>query len=83
LTFVIKAVIVITMEFIKKMLSGESEVSCMRVMSMISLLMGGLIAGIGLFKGVDLSELSILAGVFVTSAFAGKAAQAFSEKKGG
>lgn len=63
------------------MLAENSQISSMRVMSLISLTSGIIIAIIGLVKGSNLSEVAILAGVFVGSAFGGKALQKFSETK--
>lgn len=65
---------------LKKLLSEESGVSAMRIMAFISLGLGGVIAVAGLIMKVNLTELSILVGVFVGSAFGGKAIQKFAEK---
>ncbi len=58
------------MKFLKHLFSEHSEVSMMRVMSIISLAIG---AGLA-FMGKDASV-----GVFVYSAFAGKACQKYFE----
>lgn len=68
---------------LRKVLSEESGVSAMRIMAFISLVIGGGIAVAGLIMKVNLTELSILVGVFVGSAFGGKAIQKFAENKGG
>lgn len=67
-------------EYLKKLLSEESGVSAMRLMAFVSLFLGGGIAIAGLIMKVNLTELSILVGVFVGSAFGGKAVQKFAEK---
>lgn len=59
----------------------EPSTSAMRVMSMLSLLFGMAIAIIGIYRNVDLKDLSWLVGIFVTSAFGGKAIQKRFEKK--
>lgn len=69
------------MDTIKKLLSESSDLSCMRAMSLLSLLLAGAIAVIGLIKNVDLSALSLLVGVFVAAAFGGKVGQKFAEVK--
>jgi uncharacterized membrane protein YiaA len=59
---------------------GQDSVSTMRLMSLLSLLVGAVIAFVGLMRGADLKDLSWLVGVFVTSAFGGKAIQKGFEK---
>jgi hypothetical protein len=66
-------------EWLQKLFSENSTVSSMRFMGFIALLLGGVIAIGGLIMRVNLTELSILVGVFVGSAFGGKAAQKFAE----
>lgn len=60
------------MKLIQACFSSSSDVSCMRVMSFISLLIGGYLA----VTGHDTSV-----GVFVMAAFGGKVAQKFAETK--
>lgn len=67
-------------EWLKALLSKEDGVSSMRIMSFISLFFGGGIAIAGLVMRVNLTELSILVGVFIGSSFGGKAIQKFAEK---
>lgn len=55
----------------------------MRVMGMLSLVVGCILAFVGVYKGVDLMGLSALCTVFVGSAFAGKAIQKAQELKAG
>lgn len=66
---------------IKELLDPNSDVSSMRVMSFIALFIAGGLAFTGLIKGVDLSALGVLCGVFVASSFGGKSIQAFAESK--
>ncbi len=61
--------------FLRQMLSASGVVSCMRVMSMVSLFAGIGVAFYGLHDGVEPTGLSMLAGVFVAAAFGGKVAQ--------
>lgn len=64
------------MSFIKEALSPVGNVSCMRLMAMISLGAGIIIAIVGLSLGKDVVALVT---VFITAAFGGKALQSFSE----
>jgi hypothetical protein len=66
--------------FILQMFSEGSQVSSMRVMSMTSLWFGGIVCIFGMYKGVDATQLAVITGVFVTSAFGGKAIQKKYEK---
>lgn len=66
---------------IKDLCTSGSGVSSMRVMSFASLTIGGVLAIVGLAMRVNLTELSLLTGVFVGSAFGGKAAQKFAENR--
>lgn len=50
-------------------------VSIMRVMAMTSLLAGVVVAILGMLRNEDLTQVSLLAGVFVSHAFVGKAVQ--------
>lgn len=65
---------------IRELLSSDSNVSSMRLMSIISLLCGCCVAFFGLYMGRDLIGLSALCGVFVTAAFGGKISQKIMEK---
>lgn len=67
--------------FLKGLFSDNGEVSMMRVMSLIALLIGGALALIGLYLNKDLNQLSMLAGTFVGFAFGGKVGQKFAEIK--
>ena len=60
--------------------SNPNTPSAMRVMSTLSLLIGAGIAFYGLYQKVDPEKLAWLVGVFVTSAFGGKAMQKKYEK---
>lgn len=57
------------------MISNSPLVSSMRVMGIFSLLVGAFLAIAGMYKGLNLLELSALCGVFVGAAFGGKVAQ--------
>lgn len=69
--------------YVRQLCTAGSGVSSMRLMGFISLGVGSVVAIVGLIMRVNLSELAILSGVFVTSAFGGKALQKFAENKGG
>lgn len=62
------------MRFLKNLFSEKSDISAMRVMAMISLLIGGYLA----FTGKDASV-----SIFVLAAFGGKFAQKVVETKDG
>ena len=66
--------------WLSALFSCNDSVSVMRLMSLLSLLAGIAIAIIGMLRGADLKELAWLVGVFVTSAFGGKAMQKGFEK---
>lgn len=69
--------------YLRQLCTAGTGISSMRLMSFISLGVGSVIGIVGLVMRVNLSELAILSGVFVTSAFGGKALQKFAENKGG
>lgn len=58
------------MKFLHDMFSESSDISMMRVMALLSLLIGGYLA----IKGLDTSVM-----IFVTAAFSGKATQKYFE----
>jgi hypothetical protein len=66
---------------LQKMFSSSDEVSEMRVMALVALLVGAGIAFYGLKLDKDLTGLAVLSGVFVGPAFAGKVGQKFVEAK--
>lgn len=68
------------MGVMKSLLSEDGSISSMRIMSIISLVTGAVIAMVGLLRGESLSGLALLTGVFVGAAFGGKAAQKAFEK---
>ena len=68
-------------KFLLALFSSSSEVSTMRVMSVFALVVAAVISIIGIYRGIDLSELATLAGVLVGAAFGGKAMQKFAEVK--
>jgi uncharacterized membrane protein YfcA len=68
-------------KFLKSLFSENSDVSSVRVMSMVSLLIAGYIGVYGLTTKADLDGLAMLCGVFLTAAFGGKVGQKFVETK--
>lgn len=64
-------------------MSQASPPSTMRLMAGGSLVVGAIIAIIGLLRNEDLSELAVLCSVFVGPAFIGKAAQKHIELRSG
>lgn len=67
--------------FIYKMLSESGEISLMRVMALYSVIVSSMIALYGIYSNKDLTDVAALAGVFLGTAFAGKAGQKYMEKK--
>lgn len=64
------------MNFIEKALSEGTEVSCMRIMSLISLFVSAVLAFYTIFKGgSDIASSTPIISVFVGAAFGGKLAQ--------
>ena len=59
-------------KFINKLLAEHSDLSAVRFMGILALLIGGIIAAYGLHKGSDLVGLAALVSAFVTPAFAAK-----------
>lgn len=70
-------------KWLSYLVSADDGVSTMRLMALVSLLAGTGIALWGITKGVDLRDLATLVGVFVGSAFGGKAIQKGFEKRNG
>lgn len=68
------------MRLIEELLKEQGKLSMMRFMSLLSLLMGCGIAIYGVLAGKDLNGIATLTGVFVVSAFGGKAIQKVVEK---
>jgi hypothetical protein len=69
------------MKFVYSLFSEKGEISSMRVMSMISLLISGYVAIYGLTTHADMGGLAVLCGVFLSAAFGGKTAQKMIETK--
>lgn len=65
-----------------RLLSESGDISCMRVMSLLSLCFGFAVFISGLVAGRDLSQVSVIVGIFVGAAFGGKVAQKFGETSG-
>lgn len=68
------------MNVIREVLSEQGSISCMRVLSCVSLLVGSGIAIYGITHSKDLSGVTMLVSVFVGSAFGGKILQKKDEK---
>lgn len=68
-------------EFIKQLLSESGSISMVRVMSLVSLIIGSIIGLYGISHSKDLSGVAQLCAVFVGSAFAGKVGQKIMENK--
>lgn len=66
--------------FIKDLLSSNTSVSSLRLMSFIALTVGCAIAIVGLSLNRDLMGLAALSSVFISAAFVGKVSQKFVEK---
>lgn len=62
-------------KFFSDLCSDSSDKSMMRFCMWSAVYMASGIAAFGLYRGVDLYALSTLCGVFLTTAFAGKAIQ--------
>lgn len=69
------------MKLVSAILSDNSHISSMRLMSLISLIIAGYIAIYGISTKADLNGVAMLCGVFLTAAFGGKVAQKMSEVK--
>lgn len=69
------------MNFIEKLLSEGSDVSCMRLMSILSLLIGAILTFYIVRINYNLSEATPVIGIFVGSAFGGKIWQKTIENK--
>jgi hypothetical protein len=67
--------------FIISMLKEGDQISCGRVLSLLSLIIGAVIAILGLYLDKDLNALSVLVGVFVGSGMLGKVGQKFAERE--
>lgn len=71
------------MDLLKKLFSDSGDVSEMRVMSMLALLVGSALAFIGIGKPqIDYSGLTMLVGAFIGAAFTGKVMQKRVEQDG-
>lgn len=68
-------------DFILKLISEEGDTSTMRFMAIISLIIGGIISFIGVYKCTDLTGISLLTSVFVGAAFTGKVMQRSIEQQ--
>lgn len=71
------------MSLFRDLLSTKSDVSMMRFMSLISLLVAGVIACFGVYVGRDPVGIAALCGVFIGGSFGGKVSQKLVENKAG
>lgn len=62
------------------LLTEDSKISALRLMSLFSLLMGAGIAVYGIWNNKDLGGVAEICSVFVVSAFGGKVSQKWMEK---
>jgi uncharacterized membrane protein len=69
------------MNWLRGIFSSTSEVSSMRVMTMLALLTGCFVGIVGIYKDRNLAELSILCGTFLSAAMTGKIMQKNIENK--
>ena len=67
------------MSFIESLLSENSPISTVRLMSILSLLAATAIAGYGVYVGKDLAGLAALCATFVVPAFGAKVGQKMLE----
>jgi len=65
--------------FIKELLSENGLISTTRLMSILSILIGAVIALYGVYMGKDLGGIAQVCAVFVGSAFTGKVVQKYME----
>ncbi len=70
------------MGFFLKLLSDDTEVSCGRLMSLVSLSMGAGVAFITVYLNRDMTAASPIVGIFVGSAFGGHVAGKYMERDG-
>jgi hypothetical protein len=68
-------------KFLKALFAERSSVSSVRVMSLLATCIAGYVAIRGLEEHADLSGLSMLCGVFLSAAFAGKVTQKMVETR--
>lgn len=69
------------MQLFKEILSQKSDVSCIRLMSVLGLFIAGYIAIRGLETHADLNGLAMLCGTFLASSFGAKVWQKSVETK--
>lgn len=61
---------------------NKGEISCMRVMSFLSLVFAACITFYGLYKGIEMSQLTMIIASFIGGAFGGKLGQKYFELGG-
>lgn len=68
--------------FLMRLFAENSDVSSLRVMSVLCCVFACLIAGYGIYNRIDMGGLAELCGVFLGAAFTGKVAQKHLELRG-
>jgi len=69
------------MKLFKELLNSKSDMSMMRFLALISLLVAGTIACFGVYEGRDPIGLAALCGVFIGGSFGGKVSQKYIESR--
>lgn len=70
------------MKIIKNILDEKSGISCMRLMSLLSLSIAGVISFIEVYRDCTLQDSMGTIGIFVGAAFGGKVWQKYAEVSG-
>lgn len=71
------------MSIFRDIFSAQGNISAMRIMAFIALMVAAFVAIYALIMGRDLTAASVLCGAFLAAAFGGKALQSFSENNKG
>ena len=67
------------MSMFRNIFSASGNISAMRIMAFIALIVAAFVAVYAVLFDKDLAAASVLAGAFLAAAFGGKALQSFSE----
>lgn len=68
-------------QFMLDLLRDDSNLSMVRFLALLCVLIAGGIAVCGIYKGLDLNALSVLTGVFLSSGLIAKVSQKAIESK--
>lgn len=68
-------------QFFLDLISEDSKMSMVRFLALFTVITAGGIAIYGMYKGLDLNALSVLAGVFLASGLGAKVSQKIVENK--